>query len=111
MTLDLGDVFATKSTTTFEPDWLKPKLGNIAVSLNMHMWGFAAIARIKEEAIWPHPQDSRHFATILLKGVSVNFAEMQQKRAYLDGRVPRFLAFDILPRQGAPNGSHQLRGG
>ncbi|MEX5219432.1 MAG: hypothetical protein NW701_16505 [Nitrospira sp.] len=53
--------FRPRKTAAFlESDWIKPKFRDIAFALNMYMKWFITVTCIKEEAIGPYSQYSRH---------------------------------------------------
>jgi len=41
-----------KSIATLQSNWVKPKLRNFVITLNVNMRRFIAVTRIKEETIW-----------------------------------------------------------
>ena len=60
--LDSVQVRPRKTAAFLESDWIKPKFRDIAFALDMYVRWFIAITCIKEEAIGPFPQYSRHVA-------------------------------------------------
>jgi len=58
--LDLVQLISVKTTTVLQPTGIKPELGHLIISIDMNMNGLIPISGIKEESIWPYPQNSRH---------------------------------------------------
>jgi hypothetical protein len=54
--LDLPNFLFREPNVTLKMDWIQPELRCLVVTPNMNVDGFAAIARIEEEAIRPAPQ-------------------------------------------------------
>ncbi len=50
---DFAYFYAVKSSTTLQPNRVKPEFGNSVITFNMDMRGFRLISRIKEKTIWP----------------------------------------------------------
>ena len=49
--VDSTNFYSTKSSTTLQPDRVKPEFGNFVITLNMDMLRFVPITCIKEKPI------------------------------------------------------------
>jgi len=61
--------FRSRKTAAFlQPDRVNPKLGDMVLALDMHMRWFIAITCVKEEAIGPCSEYSRHASLSMQSG-------------------------------------------
>ncbi len=58
--LNSADLCTGKAAIRFQSNGLKPVLGYFIVALNVHVWKLVTLSRIKEKAVWAHPQCGWH---------------------------------------------------
>jgi len=63
---------AIEPSAGVQADRVYPEFGNAVITLDMNVWGFVAISRIKEEAIWSSSKQCRHRISLSLHICAAN---------------------------------------
>jgi len=57
---DPREFYARKPATALQPNWIEPELRDSIIPLDMDVWRFVTVSRVKEEAIRAGSQYCRH---------------------------------------------------
>jgi hypothetical protein len=67
--MDATDFWTRKATAFLQSDRIKPKLCDLVLPFDVHMWRFIPITGIKEESIRTNSQNCRHEDMLITKRI------------------------------------------
>jgi hypothetical protein len=70
--LDSTNFHTVKSPAVLQPDWVKPELGNLIITLNMNMLMFISITSVEEKSILANSEYRWHLFIIRQSPLSPN---------------------------------------